>query len=77
MTESLCCTLEIYAYVCSAVFNSLQPHGLYIARLSCPWNSPGKNTGLSSHFLLQEIFPTQESSLGLYQGPYQGPYHSH
>ena len=23
ITESLCCTLEIYVYVCSAVFNSL------------------------------------------------------
>ena len=25
----------------------------------CPWNSPGQNTGVSSHSLLQEIFPTQ------------------
>ena len=22
----------------------------------CPWNSPGKTTGVGSHFLLQEIF---------------------
>ena len=29
------------------------------------WNSPGKNTGVGSHFLLQEIFPTQGSNLGL------------
>ena len=28
-------------------------------RLICPWDSPGKNTGVSFHFLLQEIFPTQ------------------
>ena len=28
-------------------------------RLACPWDSPGKNTGVSCHFLLQEIFPTQ------------------
>ena len=28
-------------------------------RLLCPWNSPGKNTGLDSHSLLQGIFPTQ------------------
>ena len=27
--------------------------------LLCPWNSPGKNTGVGCHFLLQGIFPTQ------------------
>ena len=27
-------------------------------RLLCPWNIPGKNTGVGCHFLLQEIFPT-------------------
>ena len=35
------------------------------ARLLCPWDSPGKNTGVSSHFLLQGIFLTQGSNLGL------------
>ena len=25
------------------------PHGLQPARLLCPWNSPGKNTGVGSH----------------------------
>ena len=34
-------------------------------RLLCPWNSPGKNTGVGSHFLLQGIFLTQGSNLGL------------
>ena len=34
-------------------------------RLLCPWNSPGKNTGLHSHSLLQGIFPTQGSNSGL------------
>ena len=29
-----------------------------IARLLCPWDSPGKNTGVGCHALLQEIFPT-------------------
>ena len=29
-------------------------------RLLCPWNFPGKNTGLGCHALLQRIFPTQE-----------------
>ena len=27
--------------------------------LPCPWNSPGKNTEVSCHFLLQETFSTQ------------------
>ena len=30
-----------------------------------PWNSPGQNTGVGSHSLLQGIFPTQESNPGL------------
>ena len=31
-------------------------------RLLCPWDSPGKNTGVGSHFLLQGIFLTQGSN---------------
>ena len=30
-----------------------------VARLLCPWDSPGKNTGVGCHALLQGIFPTQ------------------
>ena len=44
----------------SVVSNSLWPHGLY-----SPWNSPGQNTGVGSLSLLQGIFPTQGSNLGL------------
>ena len=33
-----------------------------IHSLLCPWDSPGKNTGASCHFLLQGIFPTQRSN---------------
>ena len=32
---------------------------------SSPWNSPGNSTGVGCHSLLQGIFPTQESNLGL------------
>ena len=39
--------------------NSLRPHGLWPARLLCPWDSPGKHPGVSCHALLQGIFPTQ------------------
>ena len=34
-------------------------------RLLCPWDSPGKNTGVGCHALLQGIFPTQGSNLRL------------
>ena len=49
----------------SLVSDSLWPHGLQPARLLCPWNSPGKNTAVGCHFLLQGIFPTQWSNLRL------------
>ena len=45
--------------------NSLWPFGLQLARLLCPWNSPGKKTGVGSHSLLQGIFLIQASNLGL------------
>ena len=38
----------------SVVSNSWWPHRLY-----SPWNSPGQNTGVGSHSLLQGIFKTQ------------------
>ena len=36
-------------------------HGPYL----CPWNSPGQNTGVGCHSLLQGIFPTKGSNPGL------------
>ena len=33
--------------------------------LLCPQDSPGKNTGVVCHFLLQGIFPTQGLNLCL------------
>ena len=44
----------------SVMSNSLQAHGLY-----SPWNSPGQNTGVGSHSLLQGVFPTQGLKPGL------------
>ena len=43
----------------SVMSDSLWPHGLQPARLSCQWNSIGQNTGVGSHSLFQGIFPTQ------------------
>ena len=37
----------------------------WTARLCCPWNFPGKNTGVNCHFLLQGIFLIQGSKLHL------------
>ena len=45
--------------------NSLWPYGPQPTRLLCQRDSPGKNTGTGSHSLLQGIFPTQGSNLGL------------
>ena len=44
----------------SVVSDSLQP-----ARLLCTWDSPGKNTGVGCHSLLQRICPTQGSNPGI------------
>ena len=38
---------------------------LYPARLLCPWDFPGKKTRVFCHSLLQGIFLTQGSNLGL------------
>ena len=47
------------------LYLTLHPHELQPARLLCPWDSPGENTGVGCHALLQEIFPTQGSNPGL------------
>ena len=42
---------------------TLRFHGLLPTRLLSPWDSPGKNTGVGCHFLLQGIFQTQGLNL--------------
>ena len=58
----------------SVLSNSLHPYGLQPSRLLCPWNFPGKDTGVGFHSLLQGIFQTQGSNLGLLHCR-QIPYH--
>ena len=80
---TLWATREAYYYMKVKVAQScltLQPPGL----LYIPWNSPGQNIGVGSCFLLQGIFPTQESNSGLthwrqtlYQLSHQGSPHNH
>ena len=48
--------------VISAVSDFLHPRGLQPTRLLCPWDSPGKNTGVGCHALLQGIFLIQDSN---------------
>ena len=50
----------------SVMSNSLRPHGLQSARLLCSWDSPGKNTGVGSHFLLQGIFKKIRDTKGTF-----------
>ena len=64
-TMILFCVLLECVYSHSVVSNSLWPHGLYCARLLCPWNSPGENTGVGCSSLLQGMFPTQGMNLSL------------
>ena len=45
--------------------NSWRHYGLWPAKLLCPWDSPGKNTGVDCHALLQAVFPSQGSNPGL------------
>ena len=64
-SSRLCPCLPMASFLCvshSVMPNSLQPHGLSLTRLLCPWNSPGKNTGVGCHSLLQGIFLTQGSN---------------
>ena len=56
--------MHVYSFA-SVVYYSLQPCGLYPTRLLCPWDSPGKNTGMGCYALLQGIFPTQGLVLSL------------
>ena len=39
------------------------PHRWQPTRLPCPWDSPGKNTGMGCHFLLQCMKVTSESEV--------------
>ena len=48
------------SFSCVQLFATTKP-----VRLLCPWDIPGKNTGVDCHFLLQGISLTQGLNLGL------------
>ena len=55
--RSLCCCIA------SVVSNSVRPHRQQPSRLPRPWDSPGKNTGVGCHFLLQCMKVKSESEV--------------
>ena len=55
----LCCC----CCVTSVVSDSVGPHRQQPTRLPCPWDSPGKNTGVGCHFLLQCMKVKSESKV--------------
>ena len=50
-------------YVASVVSDSVQPQRRQPTRLPRPWDSPGKNTGVGCHFLLQCMKVKRESKV--------------
>ena len=47
----------------SVVSDSVRPHRQQPTRLPRPWDSPGKNTGVGCHFLLQCMKVKSESEV--------------
>ena len=45
------------------MFDSVRPHRRQPTRLPCPWDPPGKNTGVGCHFLLQCMKVKSESEI--------------
>ena len=50
-------------YVTSVMSDSVRPHRWQPTRLPRPWDSPGKNTGVGCHFLLQCMKVKSESKV--------------
>ena len=67
----LCIRLHVCIYVCccccclvaSVVSDFVRPHRWQPTSLLCPWDSPGKNTGVGCHFLLQCMKVKSESEV--------------
>ena len=56
-------TYYYYYQVASVVSDSLRPHRQQPTRLPRPWDSPGKNTGVGCHVLLQCMKVKSESEV--------------
>ena len=53
----------------SVMSDSVRPHRRKPTRLPCPWDSPGKNTGVGCHFLLQCMKVKSESEVAQLLSP--------
>ena len=58
-----CCCCYCCCRVASVMPDSVRPHRQQPTRLSRPWDSPGKNTGVGCHFLLQWVKVKSESEV--------------
>ena len=54
--------------------DSVQPHRRQPTRLRRPWDSPGKNTGVDCHFLLQCVKVKLLSCIGVLATPWAAAY---
>ena len=59
--DTSCC--RWCCYVTLVVSDSVRPHRQHPTRLPRPWDSPGKNTGVGCHFLLQSMKVKRESEV--------------
>ena len=57
------CGTSTAAAAASVMFNFVQPHRRRPTRLHHLWDSPGKNTGVGCHFLLQWMKVKSESEV--------------
>ena len=55
----------VLSFMCVCVCVCAHAHTQSKSNSFRPWNSPGRNTGVSCYFLLQGIFPIQGSNLHL------------
>ena len=62
-TEKVAVTYAHCCCCCSVVSDSVRPHRRQPTRLPCPWDSPGKNTGVGHHCLLQYMKVKSESEV--------------
>ena len=53
--------IDSYLYIIHIIYNYFYIFP-YMLNYLCPWDSPGKNTGVGCHFLVQGIFLTQGSN---------------
>ena len=56
-------TIALTFLIASVVSDSVRPHRWQPTRLPHPWDSPGKNTGVGCHFLLQCMKVKSESEV--------------